>query len=417
MRIWILNHYATPRGRAGSNTHSVLAHLLQQRGHEMTIFPASVRSGKYSECKIPSGVIFSDYYDEGVRYRYIRTKLYQNATGRFLNMLSYRKYVCRSVDDLNRPDVIIGSCVHPWAVDAAVRLAIRYCTAFVYQIRDIWPQTLVDMGELSHWHPLYWYMRRLELRAFQHSDGVISVLPGIYQYAKEHGIARDKICYLPNGIDPTLYPKTVQSRKKGPFLISYFGAHGTANDLATIIDAAAIIQRKYGSDAIRFRLVGDGTNKPMLMKKKDILGLRNVEFLERVPKSELASLAQETDAFVFLLRRLPVIEKYGMSPNKLCDYLMCGRPIVFACRSLNNPVAEAGAGISIEPQNPDALARAVIYLKDLPTDVREHMGVSARTYALTHHDLSKLVVQLETFLSEITSTNCLASVHRPQRMP
>jgi hypothetical protein len=145
----------------------VLAHYLHQAGHEVTIFPGTIRCRQVPVVELDRGELFREVIEEGVRFRYVRTRPFQTAAGRVLNMLSYRRNVCESTEGLAPPDAVMGSCAHPLAVDAAMTLAKKFGAAFVYQIRDIWPQTLVDAGALSRRHPLYWYFRRY---VFEHHD-------------------------------------------------------------------------------------------------------------------------------------------------------------------------------------------------------------------------------------------------------
>ncbi len=403
MRIWIINHYASPAPRAAGARHAMLSRHLHALGHDVTVLASSgshTGGRQLNGPELPAGRAFFDEIVEGVQWRFVRTTGYHNAAERFFNMRSFRRNVCRHVDDLPRPGVIIGSCVHPYAVDAAIRLSRRFGVPFVYEIRDIWPESLVDVGALTKWHPIYWEFRRLELRAFRHAAGVIVLFPGMGEYLRQHGIAEERSCYIPNGIDGNFAP-VLPLADNGKFTLSYFGAHGPVNGLMTMVEAAAHLARSPWGKDVRLRLVGDGTEKPRLQRRAEELGLTNVEFFDPVPKNELPTFVADTAAFVYCQRRMPVIEKYGFSPNKLSEYMSYHRPIVFSCRSYNNPVEEAGAGFSVEPEDPRALAEAILRLCDLSPAERWTMGANARRYALEHHDLGMLSLRLGEFLERI----------------
>ena len=400
MRIWIINHYAAPASRAAGARHAVLSQNLHAQGHDVTVFASSgnhTGGRQLAGVEIPAGQAFLDEMVEGVRWRFVRTTGYRNAVQRFFNMRSFRRNVCRHVDDLPRPDLIIGSCVHPYAVDAAIRLSRRFGVPFVYEIRDIWPESLVDVGALTKWHPVYWELRRLELRAFRHAAGVIVLFPGMGAYLRQHGIAEERSCYIPNGVDGNFAP-VVPLEDNGKFTLSYFGAHGPVNGLMTMVDAAAHLARSPRGEDVRLRFVGDGVEKPLLQRRAQELGLTNVEFFDPVRKHELPRFVADTAAFVYCQRRMPVIEKYGFSPNKLSEYMSYHRPIVISSKSYNNPVEEAQAGISAEPENPRVLAEAILHLRKLSGAERWTMGANARRYALEHHDLRKLSLRLGEFL-------------------
>lgn len=407
MRIWIINHYASPTPRAAGARHAMLSRHLHAQGHDVTVLASSGHHTGGRQLDGPElsagGACFDDIV-EGVHWRFVRTTRYCNAAQRFFNMRSFRRNVCRHVDDLPRPDVIIGSCVHPYAVDAAIRLSRRFDVPFVYEIRDIWPESLVDVGALTRWHPIYWEFRRLELKAFRHAAGVIVLFPGMGSYLRQHGISEERSCYIPNGIDGDFAP-ILPLEDNGKYTLSYFGAHGPVNGLTTMVEAAAHLARSPSGTGIRLRFVGDGSEKSRLQRRAQELGLANVEFFGPVPKCELPKYVADTAAFVYCQRRMPVIEKYGFSPNKLSEYMSYHRPVVLSCRSYNNPVEEAGAGLSVEPENPRELAEAILRLRRLSSDERWTMGENARRFALEHHDLGRLSVQLAEFLERIVGRN------------
>ena len=386
-----------------------MAQTLAASGHEVTIFPAAFAQSHAPAVAIAGRRPFIDQFDGAVRFRFVRTLPYRTAPGRLLNMLSYRKNVARCAAGLRRPDVIIGSLSHPHAVEAARRLARRFDCLFVYEIRDIWPQSLVELGGISRRHPIYWHFRSLERRAFRHADGVISVLPCIAEYAALHGVTASRTAYIPNGIDPELYPDPPQppaiaeighdgDKQASPFVISCFTRFGSGNAMDTIVDAAEHLRQDPRGGGILIRLVGDGPTRSGLQRRAAELGLRNIEFLDLVSKPRLVTLAHGSHAFVHSHRAMRVIQQYGMSVNKVFAFMASGRPVIFACRCCHDPIRAAQAGVSIEPENPAAMARAMIELRDLPAAERDAMGQRARRYVLEHHDLSKTAKRLETFL-------------------
>jgi len=363
------------------------------------VFPAAFAQVHAPVENVPAGRISLDRFDDGVRFRFVRTRPYRGAAGRLLNMASYARNVLRATDDLPPPDVVIGSLSHPLAVEAACRLARRYRAKFVYEIRDIWPQSLVDLGSLSPRHPICRLFGHLERRAFRRADAVMSVLPGIADYAAGHGVPAERVAYIPNGIDPALFPEPPGPPATGPFVISCFGRFGSGNDMDTIVAAAEHLRRSTQGANLRIRLVGDGPSKRMLQCRAADAGLTNVEFRDLVDKPELVRLSRGSHAFVHAHRRMRVVQRYGMSVNKLFGFMAAARPILFACHSSYDPVRQARAGLTIEPENPAALADAMIRLSRLPHDERHAMGARARHYVLQHHDLSKIALRLEAFLA------------------
>lgn len=415
MILWIFNHYACFRHGSGLTSHAVMAQTLAESGHEVTIFPAAFAQAFAPAVEIDGGKAFVDSFDGDVRFRFVRTRPYHNTAGRLFNMLSYRNNIRHCTVGLRRPDVIIGSLAHPYAVEAARLTARRLGSLFIYEIRDIWPQSLVEMGGISRLHPIYWHFRSLERRAFRHADAVISVLPGISEYAEQNGVAPQRTAYIPNGIEPQLFPEPPTpppfDRAKTnvtpaePFVISCFTRFGSGNALDTIIEAAKILKENPRGSGIIIRLVGDGPTRNGLRRRAAELALTNVEFLDLVSKPRLVELAHDSHAFVHSHRAMRVIEHYGMSVNKVFGFMASGRPVIFACRSCYDPIREAAAGISIAPENPQAMAAAMVELRDIPSVERQAMGRQGRDYVFEHHNLGKTAKRLEAFLGSLLGQN------------
>jgi glycosyltransferase involved in cell wall biosynthesis len=180
----------------------------------------------------------------------------------------------------------------------------------------------------------------------------------------------------------------------------YFGAFVQNNAIHVILRAAHILQSE-GNNRVRFVLIGGGQEKANLVKLSQDLSLTNVEFRDVVTKSELPRVMNEADAFVLCMQNLPRLYKYGISWNKLCDYLVSGRPILFAGNPAYNPVRDFRAGIVVPPENPAALAQATKELVALPPAERLRMGENALRYVKEHHDVRSLADRLEATLQSV----------------
>jgi len=399
MRILLINHYAVPERGSFGTRHAVLARFLRELGHEVTVMASAIPDGRHET--VPVSGLFADRIEGGVHFRFIRTNRYRSLPGRFLSMLLFRARAVRASSDLRAPDVVIGSSVHLHAADAGRRIAHRFGVPFVFEVRDVWPEVFLDMRAMSRRNPVYQYLRFLELRLYREAVAVITLLPGMKEYLRAHGVSEQRIWYIPNGVDTALFEEPRPPPPAPPFVVSYFGAHGPANGLDTVIRAAAVLKR--AGAAVKFRLVGDGSRKPALRALASELGIGPdlVEFLDPVPKVALQPLATATHAFVFHLKDLAVLRRYGLSANKLFDYLLAGRPILFACRAANNPVEEAQAGLIVPPEDPEALADAALRLSRTPQAERDSMGRRGREWVREHHDLRRLAGRLASHLEQV----------------
>lgn len=397
--IWILNHYAGTDA-SPSTRHYDLARELVRKGHRVTIFAAGFHYQKLVEERLAPGETWKSEDHDGVRFVWIRTFPYRrNDWRRILNMLSYSFRVVRIGRRLGeKPDAVIGSSVHPFAVVAAYILSVMKKSRFVFEVRDLWPQSLVDAGAWKEKSPITWAFRKLEAFLYRRAQVIITLLPYAHEYITRLGVPKEKIVWIPNGADLTRYEQVAayDGGLTPPFTIMYLGAHGRMNALDVIIDAAGIIQNK-GLHQIRFVFVGDGPAKDRLIAYAANKLLTNVEFRGAVPKSELFKVVGEADAFVFNLEDLPF--NYGVSSNKLFDYLASGRPVLFAGNTANNPVTESGAGFGVPARSPERLAAAIIDLITLTPAERIAMGKNGLAYMRAKHDIRLLAATFESAVS------------------
>lgn len=397
MNIWIINQYAIPLEKAGGTRHATIAKYLAELGYQTTIFASD------PHVLIDKDKLYVDTKYNGYNFRYIKTPKYKNVIERFYSMIVFKRNVVKAAIGLLKPDVIIGSTVHLHGADAGRVLAKKLNVPFVFEIRDIWPQTLVDIGAMSKLNPVYWYLRKIELKLLKSADKIITLFPGANLYLANNRVENDRTLYLPNGIDVDLYPSNNSTNEKpSNFTAMFFGAHGPANGLDTVVKAAHILQTKNKSK-IKIKMIGDGVIKPSLMKLASDLELSNIEFISSLPKLEIFKVALDADCFIFHLKYMKVLDLYGISPNKLFDYLMLKKPVIFACKSFNDPVSESKAGLSIEPENPEMMADALIELSEMPESVRIKMGVNGHDWVRKHHDFKTNVRSMEKMLLELIS--------------
>ncbi|ASC70809.1 Glycosyltransferase [Halomicronema hongdechloris C2206] len=406
MKIWLVNHYATPPDSGSSTRHYALARELAKYGHEVLVIVAN----KHHLLHHPENISrsrskrsISIEKDSHVDFLFLPTLNYHgNGVSRLLNMISFAWQTLKLpqyVDDI--PDIIIGSSVHPFAVWAAERIAKRYKIPFCFEVRDLWSQTLIDMAVISSYHPLALFLRWLESYLYRRADKIITLLPYAHECICRFNVQREKIFYLPNAVDLNFFlsaPLVYDSQKT--FTVMYLGSHGPANDLKTLIEAAAELEKCYPLCPIRWRLIGEGPQKQYLKDYARKLDIKSVTLEQSIPKSQVPQVIAEADVLIFHLLKIDVF-RYGISPNKLFDYLAAQKPIVFACSARNDPVAEAGAGITVPPQDPKAMAEAVYQLAILSPEERVEMGKRGRAYVERYHSYQHLGEQLNELLEEV----------------
>ena len=401
--VWILNHYAVGPGGVGPTRHRDLAVHLSAHGWRACLIAASIEHATGRQ-RLRTGERSRLEVHDGVSFLWVRTPGYRgNGLDRIRNMFAYTWQVLRraTTGGLPRPDVVVGSSLHPLAAWAGARLAVRHRVPFVYEFRDLWPHTLIAMGRISENGPAARGLRGLERHLGRRAARTFSPLPGGERHVRELGLDPASFTWIPNGVALTGPATAAAADSSEPFTLVYLGAHGEANDLGTLLDAMHRLPR--AGRAVRLRLVGDGPHKPRLMAQAVRLGLDTVQFEEPVPKAEIGAIAADADAFVICVRDLPGLYRYGVCMNKLSDYMALARPTIAAMSALNNPIEECDGGVTVPPEDPEALARAITSLAATPLAERSAMGGRARDYVQRHLDTRRLAGRLAGVLDAAIS--------------
>ncbi len=399
--VWILNHYAATPSSSGVTRTYNLAKNLPPYGWTASIIAAST-DYHTREQRLKDGEVSRLEMIDDVPFLWLRTPSYQaNNWKRVLNILVYaaRALWPGMMKPLQKPDVIIGSSVHPFAALAGAFLAKRYKVPFVFEVRDLWPQTLIDMGALKPGSLITRALQALELWLYKQSKYTIVLLEHADEYIVPLGISKEKILWIPNGVDSSQFPPA-QAKEADPdsFTLMYFGAHGDANGLRNVLETMALLKDKK----VKLRLIGDGPEKAGLIEHARASGLTNVSFENPVPKKQIPTLAAQADVFLFNVRNLDLF-KYGMSPNKLFDYMAAARPIIYTGVDDRNMVAQAGAGLTVMPEDPSAMAKAVEALMAMTPAQRAEMGAAGRRYVEEKHAFGYLAQKLGLLLDRCVS--------------
>jgi glycosyltransferase involved in cell wall biosynthesis len=220
------------------------------------------------------------------------------------------------------------------------------------------------------------------------------LLPHTDQYMTSIGVPREKIVWIPNGVELSRYDDVVTygGAERPPFRVMFLGGFVSTNALDNILEVARVLKERGRTD-IQFLLVGRGTDRDKVIGKARAMHLDNVHFPDPVPKPEIGRVMSEADAFIYALHDLPLY-RFGVSLNKLMDYLAGGRPIIFSGRSAYDPVADIGAGYSLPPDDAVAVADAIEKLFSLSPAERIAMGRKGREYVMEFHDIPKLASRL-----------------------
>ena len=400
MNIWYLSAHDQPRGRS-SRTYDFAKSLLRL-GHQVTMLTNSICHWTHEDYLGENEKWRIEDVD-GIRVVWLKTTPYKgNGIQRGINMLSnVRRSLQVSNVLVDRPDVVIGPSVPLGTGWAASHIAQKMGSAFVFEVRDVWPIALVDDGSLSTLNPVYHIFRWLEKKLYRNACLISSTLPLLSEHVAKSGANPDKVFWIPNGVDFDRFqcaskPQPVSSNG---FVVMYVGGFGAAHDVMTIVRAAKILQDR-GEARVLFDIIGDGVNKPQCQKMAVDNQLKNIRFKGSVKKSEVPIIQSQADILVASVVDSQIYHRFGINLNKIYDYFASAKPVLFSGVTKNDPVQEAGAGFSIAPEDPVAMADTIMKLMEMGQDARRAMGKKGRLYVEKNFDMSVLGKRMEFILEE-----------------
>ena len=430
-RVWIVNQYAGAPDEATGTRHHELARQLIARGHTVTIFAGNFTAQPGRRNRLRPGSMAHAERHEGVRFVWLWTVSYLGNTWRRpLNMLSFVVTFLVAQAREPAPDVVIGSTVHPFAALGAWLAARLRGATFMFEIRDLWPQTLVDLGAMRVGSPGERMLRAIEAFLVRHAAAVITLLPGVAGYLREQGLPDAHVTYIPNGADlasfdaggppvagpdaqPTVATGTdpagppaelaasleaIRSlRDQGRFVIGYIGAFGRVNRVDLLVLAAIEAERR-DPGRIGLVVVGEGPQRPEI--ERVAAGQPFVVVGQPIAKRVVPAVLRELDATVVHTTYTPVY-RYGISFNKLFEYMAAERPVVFACDTSHDPVQASGAGFTIQPDDADRLATAFLEMAALAPAELARMGAAGRAYVTREHDFERLGERLASLIEAL----------------
>jgi glycosyltransferase involved in cell wall biosynthesis len=397
MRILIFSPYEQPEGQTSRNYDYAIR--LVRSGHEVSVVTNNFCHRTHKRFVDAVDQNFSITSFRGVRVVWLNTsEYYDNGIKRAINAFSFLLKGHRYLKSLDKmPDVVIGDSVPPTAGLIAYWSARKFGCRFIYQIRDVWPIALVFDGALKKNGVIYWVLRAIEIFLYRRAHRICSTVKNLHSHVSEAGASEDKVVWIPNGVDLERFPYAPQNNKTaGTVVVGYAGGFGNAHDVLTIIKSAHILQLK--GIPCRFMLYGDGVKRKVCESYVETNGLSNVKFFDPVPRDEIPSILSGMDVLVAALTDSDAY-KFGINLNKMYDYFAAGKPVVFSCRTEDDPVRAAQCGRSIPPERPEEMAKAFEDLVLLGGAERGILGGRARGYAEEFYNIEVLAERFEGMLS------------------
>jgi len=398
--VWFFNHYAITPDMPGGTRHFDLAWELVRLGYDVTIFASAFNHSLRKKVRLLNGDPWALEEIEGVKFVWLPSFAYQgNDWRRAANMVDYTSRAYSLGRRLPRleprvpvPDFVMGCSVHLFAVLAGYYISRRYGAHFLMEVRDLWPQTFLDMGLWHDGQPQVRFFRWLEQFLYARAERIVTLSPLTREYLARYSREwADKVVYIPNGTRVVRFEAVTAGRRleAQPVQAMFLGSIGLKNGVDLIVQAMRIIEESEPG-LVQCVLVGDGPEKTRLQRMVRDWGLKSVSFRDPVPRAQVPHYTAQADVLVLVERQV----LYGSS-NKLFDYMAAGKPIVSSVYAAHNSVVdEVRCGLSAAPDSATDLAEKLLALARKPAEERRAMGQRGRAYVRRHYDYSVLAKRL-----------------------
>ncbi len=415
MKILYISQYFPPEMGAPAARASELARHWAEGGHDVTILTGFPNH--------PTGVIAKDYRSRFRRLvdretvggvNVIRTWLLPFPNGRayerILNYASFGLSAALTGMFLREPDVVIGTSPQLLVALAGWWVAQWQGVPFVFEVRDLWPESLAAVGAGETHSVLYRTLAKIAGFLYRRCDKIVVVTPAFKKVLMDNwSIEEEKICVVANGVETELFsphPSRTALRNsldtKEQFIVSYIGTMGLAHGLDTLLRAAEKLQPTHPN--VMFVVVGEGAEKAAIMSSSSARGLTNIRFVGEQLRERVPDYIRASDACLVMLRRRDVFKT--VIPTKMLEFMSCGRPVILGVEGQARTILEAAeAGIAIEPENANALAEAILQLASNPS-LREAMGQNGRHYVIQNCSRQRTANLYLEHLREIVSEKC-----------
>lgn len=408
--IWIIDHYSSEPKYGGIQRQYDFANELSKRGYKVIIISSAF--SHYTHSYIHYERCHITQFAGNAYYAYVYTTQYTKnvGLGRVRNLFSFKASVLRVYkrigDHLGKPDVVMGASVHPLAWIAAHRIARHYKARFVAEVRDLWPEMWLLNGEKSKLDPMVIFFGKIEKWAYKKADKIIySMLYGDRYICDKLGFPRNKVALIGQPMDCERFdnnavtkkddiPKAIKDFTNNAFTCVFTGYFMEYEGVHVMLKAA-----KYFYDQsipVKFLFIGSGKEEEAMKKYASDNSLENVKIHGRISKELIPAILKSCDICLAHCATEGKKEsfKYGISKNKVNEYLYSGLPVIYGRDDEEDPVAKYGGGYVIKPFDPDQLIQRIREIYEMSPEKRAEFGKKGRNYIVQYHRVDSLTDRL-----------------------
>lgn len=395
-RIWIFNHYATSMYIKEGGRHYSIAKELIKLGIKPVIFCANTLHNSDNKIDLNNEKYITKE-KEGIEFIFVKTNSYSdNGFERIRNMYGFYKNIFSVTKDYlkngSKPDIILASSVHPLTLIAGEKIAKSLDVPCICEIRDLWPESLIEYGYINRYSILSRILFRKERSIYKKADALIFTMAGgkkyVYDKNWDNVINVNKIFNINNGVDienfdynknKNIYnDKDLDSDKN--FKVIYTGSIRPVNNIDFILETAKLLKKK--NDKIKFIIYGSGIDLEKLCKIAADERIDNVIFKGKVEKKYIPSILVRSDVNL-LHNRSTGLNRYGGSQNKMFEYLASGKPILQTFESDFSIIKEGNCGYVLNEQTPEALSEQLLFIYNNQNALTQ-LGENARKTSLLY---------------------------------
>lgn len=402
--LWIISQTINSPEDVGNTRHYSLSKYLAKKGWNIFLISGSIEhlTNRQRLRKLDR---FRIIKKDNINFCWIRiNKRNRNSLlSRSLGMFSFAFNILfsKAIYIIDRPNIIIGSSPNPIASFAAKILSFRFNVPFIFEVRDLWPETLIQMGAFKKNSIFSFLLSFLEKLLIYKSKKILVLMKGGIKYYTKKGVRKNKVFHLPNGVDieGLKFQPLKKKVENDPFKIFYLGSMGKSNAIEKILRTFDYLKKEgYGKEKINLFIVGDGPEKVGLQEYSNQLNLDNVFFFSPLVQDELINFSKQADAFIFTMLPLKNLFKYGISFNKIFTYLSFSRPIIYASCASYNPLDEFNLGIKSKSMCPKSLAEAIKKFMNKSHSDRSKMARDGFEYVSKYFSYENLANTLNELL-------------------
>ena len=395
--VWYISKYANVNAYGADTRQASFCNEFAKAGHNVRLITSNSSHLYNTLPEFKSR--YKDMENDGYKITWVNTLKYSKATSikRILSWVWFEFFVLIMAfrKQYEKPDIVIASSLSILSVLSGCFYKRFYKARFIFEVRDIWPQTLIDLKGFSQKHPLIWLLSKVEKLGYKYSDSIVGTMPGLKDHVESEVGLGNKVASIPQGVNLDFYTENKQELPsdfienyipKNKFIVTYAGTMGDANALEYIVSAAKVMQSEQVSN-VHFLLVGDGYLKEQLIEQAR--GINNITFAPAIKKEQVQHVLSLSNLLVASVKN-EKIYRYGISLNKFIDYMYAKKPIVCMFSGYPSMINEANCGEFTPAEDVQSFFDAIKKHQKMSVAELNELGENGYRFLVEQRDFSIL---------------------------